>query len=120
QAEDAVAALGGRPLYAEKWVPFSKEIAVMVVRTTSGEVVSYPVVETVHKENICHLVFAPLRSRDAGLESRAQKVAEGAIKSLPGAGIFGVEMFLMESGTCSNSTLHSISNDTLIRRGYLH
>jgi phosphoribosylaminoimidazole carboxylase (NCAIR synthetase) len=25
---------------------------------------SYPAVETVHKNNICHLVFAPLRSRD--------------------------------------------------------
>lgn len=98
QVEEAIAALGGRPLYTEKWVPFTKEIAVMVVRTTKGEVVSYPVVETVHKDNICHLVFAPLRSRDASLEDRARKVAEEAIRSFPGAGIFGVEMFLMESG----------------------
>ncbi|KXN88339.1 Phosphoribosylaminoimidazole carboxylase [Leucoagaricus sp. SymC.cos] len=98
QVETAIATLGGRPLFAEKWVPFIKEIAVMVVRTTSGEVVSYPVVETVHKDNICHLVFAPLRSRDPGLEERAKKVAEEAIRSLPGAGIFGVEMFLMENG----------------------
>jgi phosphoribosylaminoimidazole carboxylase len=100
QVEDAIGALRGRPLYAEKWVPFIKEIAVMVVRTTSGHVVSYPVVETVHKNNICHLVFAPLRGKDATVEARAQKVAEEAIRSLPGAGIFGVEMFLMESGTC--------------------
>lgn len=99
EVEDALAALGGRPLYAEKWVPFVKEIAVMVVRTTSGHVVSYPVVETVHKNNICHLVFAPLRGRDATLGGRAQKIAEEAIRSLPGAGVFGVEMFLMENGT---------------------
>lgn len=98
QVEEAVTALGGRPLYAEQWVPFVKEIAVMVVRTTGGDVVSYPVVETVHKDNICHLVFAPLRSKDASLDSRARAVAEEAIKSLPGAGIFGVEMFLMENG----------------------
>lgn len=98
--EEAITALGGRPLYAEKWVPFVKEIAVMVVRTTGGDVVSYPVVETVHKDNICHLVFAPLRSKDVSLEVRARKVAEEAIRSLPGAGIFGVEMFLMENGTC--------------------
>lgn len=98
QANDAIAALGGRPLYAEKWVPFSKEIAVMVVRTISGEVKSYPVVETVQKDNICHLVFAPLRSRDSTLASRAKDVAETAVKSLQGAGVFGVEMFLMENG----------------------
>lgn len=101
QAGEAMAALKNRPLYAEKWVPFFKEIAVMVVRTTDGQVRSYPVVETVHKDNICHLVFAPLRSRDPLLSRKARTIAEAAVKSLSGAGIFGVEMFLMEDGTVS-------------------
>ncbi|KAF8890424.1 phosphoribosylaminoimidazole carboxylase [Infundibulicybe gibba] len=96
---NAIAALGDRPLYAEKFLPFSKEIAVMVVRTTNGEVRSYPAVETVHKENICHLVFAPLRSRDPSLALRARKVAEEAVKTFTGAGVFGVEMFLMNDGS---------------------
>lgn len=95
---EAISALGNRPLYAEKWVPFTKEIAVMVVRTTDGDVASYPVVETIHKNNICHLVFAPLRSRDATLSHRARSVAEAAVKTFTGAGVFGVEMFLMENG----------------------
>lgn len=97
QIPEAISTLGGRPLYAEKWVPFSKEIAVMVVRSASGEVLSYPVVETVHKENICHLVFAPLRSRDPTLSDRARKIAEDAVKTFSGAGVFGVEMFLTEN-----------------------
>jgi len=54
-----------RTLYAEKWIPFDKEIAVMVVRGKNGEVRSYPPVETVHRDSICHLVFAPLRAEDA-------------------------------------------------------
>jgi phosphoribosylaminoimidazole carboxylase len=54
-----------RTLYAEKWIPFDKEIAVMVVRGKNGEVRSYPPVETVHRDSICHLVFAPLRASDA-------------------------------------------------------
>ncbi|KAJ7196949.1 phosphoribosylaminoimidazole carboxylase [Mycena pura] len=98
QVPEALAMLGNRPLYAEKWVPFTHEIAVMVVRSTSGQVKAYPVVETVHKENICHLVFAPLRSRDATLSRRAQIVAEAAVKTFEGAGVFGVEMFLMDDG----------------------
>ena len=102
QAQDAIAALGNRPLYAEKWVPFVKEIAVMVVRSRSGEVISYPVVETVHKDNVCHLVFAPLRSRDPSIASRAREVAENAVKTLQGAGVFGVEMFLMADGELSH------------------
>ncbi|TFY50392.1 hypothetical protein EVJ58_g11068 [Rhodofomes roseus] len=96
--DEAIAALGGRPLYAEKWVPFVKEIAVMVVRSASGEVASYPVVETIHKDNVCHLVFAPLRSNDAMLAKRAREVAEASVKTLEGAGVFGVELFLMENG----------------------
>ena len=98
QAQEAIAALGSRPLYAEKWVPFSNEIAIMVVRTVDGEVQSYPVVETVHKDNVCHLVLAPLRSRDPSLSSRATSIAENAIKSFTGAGVFGVELFLMDDG----------------------
>ncbi|KAF6748541.1 phosphoribosylaminoimidazole carboxylase [Ephemerocybe angulata] len=96
QIPEAIKSLGGRPLYAEKWMPFVKEIAVMVVRSATGEVASYPVVETVHKDNICHLVFAPLRSRDASLSERARKIAEDAVKTFTGAGVFGVEMFLLE------------------------
>ncbi|KAF9530943.1 phosphoribosylaminoimidazole carboxylase [Crepidotus variabilis] len=98
-AQEALDFLGDRPLYAEKWVPFVKEIAIMVVRTTSGEVQSYPVVETVHKNNICHLVFAPLRTRDPALTRKATSIAESAVRSFAGAGVFGVEMFLMENGT---------------------
>ncbi|KAJ8697578.1 phosphoribosylaminoimidazole carboxylase ade2 [Pleurotus ostreatus] len=94
QIPDAIAALGNRPLYVEKWMPFRKEVAVMVVRTIDGDVKSYPLVETIHKDSICHLVFAPFR----GVTNRAKIVAENAVRNLSGAGIFGVEMFLMEDG----------------------
>lgn len=94
----AQTALGDRPLYAERWAPFVKEIAVMIVRSASGTVVSYPAVETVHKENICHIVFAPLRGTDQELDGKARRVAEKAIQTFEGAGVFGVEMFLMPDG----------------------
>lgn len=98
-AQNAITSLGNRPLYAEKWAPFTKEVAVMVVRSLTGEVSSYPAVETVHKDNICHLVFAPLRHRIASVEE-ARRIAEQAVATFSGAGVFGVEMFLMSDGTC--------------------
>lgn len=57
----AVTALGGfeHGLYAERWAPFVKELAVMVMRARDGCVASYPVVETVHKDNICWVTEAP-------------------------------------------------------------
>ena len=98
QAQTAISSLGNRPLYAERLVSLSKEIAVMVVRTTSGEVKSYPAVETVHKDNICNLVFAPLIHSNLVTATLAQKLAEQDIATFSGAGIFGVEMFLLDDG----------------------
>ncbi|QFZ28929.1 putative phosphoribosyl-aminoimidazole carboxylase [Clavispora lusitaniae] len=91
---EALEFLADRPLYAEKWCPFVKELAVMVVRSIEGEVFSYPTVETIHKENICHLVYAPARITDTLCE-KASIMAKNAVKSFPGCGIFGVEMFLL-------------------------
>lgn len=95
--EKALKFLADRPLYAEKWCPFSKELAVMVVRSIEGEVFSYPTVETIHQNNICHLVYAPARINDT-LAEKASILAQNAVKSFPGCGIFVVEMFLLESG----------------------
>ena len=46
---------GGSNTYAEKWVPFIKELAVMVVRSAQG-IFTYPVVETIQENNICSKV----------------------------------------------------------------
>eukprot|EP00850_Spirogloea_muscicola_P016816 SM000139S00133 [mRNA] locus=s139:314853:320822:+ [translate_table: standard] len=89
---------GGRDgLYAEKMVPFTKELAVMVARGRDGKLMTYPVVETTHRDNICHTVEAPAAiSREASQE--ALRVAERAVASLEGAGVFGVELFLLDNG----------------------
>ncbi|CAK9439427.1 uncharacterized protein LODBEIA_P35530 [Lodderomyces beijingensis] len=89
--------LANRPLYAEKWCPFTKELAVMVVRSIEGEVFAYPTVETIHQNNICHLVYAPARITDTEAK-KAELLAKNAVKSFPGCGIFGVEMFLLPNG----------------------
>ena len=100
----AIKALGGLPLYAEKWVPFVMELAVMVVRTEDDDgnltgVHSFPVVETVHEDDVCKTTFMPPRKVDAATCSKARAVAEEVIKSLWGRGVFAVEMFLLEDGT---------------------
>lgn len=102
--EQAYTELGGRTtelsdLYAEKWVPFVKELAVMVVRTREGRVITYPVVETIQHNNICHIVTAPAQIPPLAAQA-ALDVAHEAIASLSGVGIFGVELFLLNDETC--------------------
>lgn len=95
----AVSSLGGfeRGLYAEKWAPFVKELAVMVARGRDGSISSFPVVETTHKDNICHTVEAPA-AIPVETVKKALDVAQRAVASLQGAGVFGVELFLLGNG----------------------
>lgn len=96
--EEAQEALGSSvALYGEKFVPFTKELAVMVVRSIDGEVYAYPTVETIHTDNICHIVFAPARVPES-IQLKAALLAKSAVKNFSGAGIFGVEMFLLQDG----------------------
>jgi phosphoribosylaminoimidazole carboxylase len=88
--------LGGKELYAERWAPFEKELAVMVAKSARS-VASYPVVETVQRNNICHLVLAPARI-PADVYKAAMELASAAINTLDGYGIFGVELFQMPGG----------------------
>ncbi|RXI02022.1 hypothetical protein DVH24_015371 [Malus domestica] len=95
ELSSAVAALGGfdRGLYVEKWAPFVKELAVIVARGRDNSIVCYPVVETIHKENICHIVKAPA-NMSWKIRKLATDIASRAVRSLEGAGVFAVELFL--------------------------
>ncbi|XP_062215696.1 phosphoribosylaminoimidazole carboxylase, chloroplastic-like isoform X2 [Phragmites australis] len=97
ELSSVVASLGGfeHGLYVERWTPFVKELSVIVARSRDGSTVCYPVVETIHMDNICHVVKAPADVSDK-IKKLATSVAEEAIKSLEGAGVFAVELFLTE------------------------
>lgn len=91
------AKLGGKSLYAEAFVPFVKELSVVSARGEHGEIVSFPVVETIHKNNICHIVRSPAPvSADTAAQTKA--LAEKVLASLEGIGVFAVEMFLRSDG----------------------
>nr|POE92311.1 phosphoribosylaminoimidazole carboxylase, chloroplastic [Quercus suber] len=79
------------------WAPFVKELAVIVARGRDNSILCYSVVETIHKENICHIVKAPANvSWD--IRKHATDVAYKAVSSLEGAGVFAVELFLTGDG----------------------
>ncbi|WEW57803.1 phosphoribosylaminoimidazole carboxylase [Emydomyces testavorans] len=94
----ALEALKGRPLYAEKWVNFIMELAVIVIKTKTA-VLSYPTVETVQENSICKLVYAPARNVSGEINEKAQKLARDAVAAFEGKGVFGVEMFLLEDNS---------------------
>lgn len=87
---------GDMPVYAEQIVPFQKELAVISARDRLGNIVTYPVVETIHRNNICHMVLAPAPV-PVEQHKTAEEIAHETLRKLDGAGVFAIEMFLTDN-----------------------
>ena len=108
QVEAAIARLLGpverRPgegsfdLYAEAFVPFVGELAVMVARGRDGSLAIYPVVETDQRDHICHEVVVPARL-PAAVSDQVAEVAIAAVEAVDAVGVVGVELFHLADGS---------------------
>lgn len=97
--EDIDAALAGPPpagggarCILEAFVPFERELSVIVARNGQGQCASFPVAENVHVDNILHRTAAPAPIRDDEAEL-ARRLAERVAEGLGLVGVMGVEMF---------------------------
>ena len=79
---------------AEKMVPFKNELAVIIVRSVSGEVKTYPVVEMeFHPEaNQVEYVICPARIDDK-VAQKATEIALQVSEAFQHVGLLAVEMF---------------------------
>ncbi|MDJ0844980.1 5-(carboxyamino)imidazole ribonucleotide synthase [Crocosphaera sp.] len=84
-------------LMVEEYIPFERELAMMVARNAQGIIVTYPVVETYQKEQVCHWVIAPANVTET-VQLEAIKIAEHLVTQLEVVGIFGIEFFLTSDG----------------------
>lgn len=89
--------LANVPLILEEFVPFERELAVMAARSGDGTVVVYPVVETEQRNQVCHRVFAPA-AVDEAVVGQVTAIAQTLLTSLQVVGIFGIELFLTQTG----------------------
>jgi len=87
----------GRECMLEKFVPFAKEISIMVACNPGGQIESFPVAENIHKSNILDTTIVPARI-ERKVQSKAKRMAERTMEVLHGAGIFGIEMFVTRKG----------------------
>ncbi|MED4226583.1 5-(carboxyamino)imidazole ribonucleotide synthase [Neobacillus cucumis] len=81
----------------EKFIPFSKEMSVIIARNSLGDSKTFPPVENVHINNILHQSIVP-----AGITAQQKREAEAlAIKiadCLQVVGLIAIEMFLTNEG----------------------
>jgi len=88
-------------LYAEGWMNFDCEVAVMVVRSSNDEdTESYPAVNAIQQDSVCRVVLAPARHVTTDVCKKCEELARDAIVSLGkgASGVFGVELFVTKEG----------------------
>jgi 5-(carboxyamino)imidazole ribonucleotide synthase len=91
---EAFAYFEGKECMVEKYVPYLREISIIVARNSAGQIESFPVGENIHNKGILDMTIVPARiSKKTNL--RAKKMAEKTLQAMKGAGIFGIEMFVM-------------------------
>lgn len=93
-ADDAAEWLAeGTPLLVEELVDFTRELAQQVARRPSGQLVSYPVVETVQRDGVCAEVLAPAPHAAGRLAEVAAGIGEAIAEGLGVTGMLAVELF---------------------------
>lgn len=87
--------VGQQKAILEQWVSFEKEISVIVTRSVSGEVTTFPVAENLHRDNILHQTRVPA-SISGEINKKATAIALRLADSVNLVGTLAVEMFLTE------------------------
>ena len=80
-------------LLVEELVDFRRELAQLVARRPSGEVVAWPLVETVQVGGVCSEVIAPAPRSAGRLADVAADVAIAIAEGLGVTGVLAVELF---------------------------
>lgn len=78
----------------EVFVPFTREISILVARSRDGACRVYPVVENVHEGGILRTTRVPANVSSA-VADQAERIGRVAVEALEGVGVFCVELFVL-------------------------
>jgi 5-(carboxyamino)imidazole ribonucleotide synthase len=81
----------------EAWVPFERELSVIVARGVDGSKQVFPLCENVHSNHILDVTLVPARVSDDVI-SDARRIAETIAEALEFVGVLAVELFLLPDG----------------------
>lgn len=91
--DSAFAEIGGQPLVLEGFVPFEREISVVVARSANNQIAAYEPAENVHEHHILKTSTVPANI-SAKTAELARATACKIVESLDYVGVMGVEFFV--------------------------
>jgi 5-(carboxyamino)imidazole ribonucleotide synthase len=81
------------PLIVEKMLNFDRELSLVAVRSSQGDVAYYPLAENLHHQGQLHVSIAPAPMVDEALNQQAQDIFTKLAESLNYVGVLAVEFF---------------------------
>lgn len=99
--------LGGFSLVLESMVEFDREVSILAVRGTSGEMAFYPLSENVHQGGI--LRFSRSCPDDPG-QGRAEELAGKLLRRLNYVGVLALELFQVGDAFLANEMAPRVHN----------
>jgi 5-(carboxyamino)imidazole ribonucleotide synthase len=112
-AEDVAKAKSELPavqLILEKFVPFTRELSVLAVRSRTGEISIYPLVENHHRSGILRLSLAPAPRLELDIQRAAERAAHRILESLKYAGVLAIEFFEHQGELLANEMAPRVHN----------
>ena len=97
-------------LILERFVPFTRELSVLAVRSGNGESAFYPLVENHHRDGILRLSLAPAPALDSRIQRSAENVARRVLESLQYVGVLAIEFFEHEGRLLANEMAPRVHN----------
>lgn len=95
--ESTLTSVGG-VLLAEEKVDFVREVAQLIARNPSGEIVSWPLVQTTQHNGVCAEVVCPAPGADSEFLARAEEIGKDIAEGIGVTGVLAVEMFETPNG----------------------
>lgn len=88
----------GGSLLAEEKVDFVRELAQLSARRPSGELKTWPLVQTIQENGVCSIVLAPAPDVSAETLQRTAEIAAAVAEGIGVTGVLAVEMFEARDG----------------------
>ena len=85
--------LSGRPLILEQFVAFDRELSILAVRSSQGQLAFYPLCENHHQHGILRWSRSPIVPAMNALQKRAEDLARTTLEYFNYVGVLAIELF---------------------------
>ena len=100
--------VGGVPCILEGMVNFEAEVSLIAVRSRSGQVVFYPLIQNHHRDGILRKSIAPFDKQK--LQREAEGYLDVVLEELQYVGVLAVEFFVVGGALLANEMAPRVHN----------